>query len=1226
MLKLKKLELLGFKSFCDRQYLDFNGGGISAIVGPNGCGKSNISDSISWVLGERSAKTLRGTRMQDVIFSGSRDRKPSGMASVSMTLLDADAYLDAKPSNGNGHGAGGTSKPAEIVVTRKLFRSGESQYLLNGKICRLRDIQDVFMGTGLGPEHYAIIEQGRVGQILSSRPLDRRAILEEAAGITRFKSRRRLAEFKLESAKRNLHRVNDILQEVIRQVNSLKRQASRARRYAELKQQRDDNLAVLLAGRCQKLDRRIAEATGQMEAIETQYRQFSARVEELENALGTSRRQEQEDEQTLEAKRAALSRLIVGMERLRSRLEQQARTAQETEARKVLAEAEIVQLNQRIEDLELQLGREETAFGDVEGRIEELRKQLAGKTTALEGRQAAVRQGEQEREQLRQNVLRLLSEVAELKNQQAKIEEFLAGNERRLARVREEHAASEAELEQLAGKRSEAETQIDKHQALLDSLAADKQRLQDEITQRKEQARQRREEADRLRHELSRLRARHESLEEILSHHAYTTETVKNLFAALQSRPRGDFRPSGILADFVEVDAEFEKAAEEFLREELEYVVVKDWGEAQSGIALLRAELQGCATFLIHPETPAPLEEPALGPETGVRGRLADAVRLTNGLSGSASTLLPKLRSCYLVETEDDARRLAVQYPDLFFLLPGGLCFRGYTVSGGKKNTAGPLALKRELRELRPRLEAAEQQLASLETSIETGERELAGKGEELERLQERLRESEKETIAAELGLRQLKDQAERAGRAAGVSRSEIERLTGDAGDAKSKFGARQAAIEQSESGRREAEQAQAALTLRMEGEQIERNHLAEEQTKLLAGLAGFEERHRSAAAALEHISESSREHTERRDRLAAQVAEWGSQRTRLLADNTDLGGRIENETAARLTLEAEVNDRATHLRAARDRHTSLEEELKKKRAEWEVVRDRRSAIELRRADLRSDLKHLDEHSRRELSRPAGDLIQDWDGDYDPDKLAQAEALHEQLETKIENLGPVNVLALGEFEEAQERLEFLDTQRQDLLDSIRHTQKAITEIETVSHRQFQEAFEAINQNFHSTFRTLFGGGVGEMRLIEMEDSRDAGIDIVAQPPGKRLQNLALLSGGEKSLTAIALLMAIFQYKPSPFCVLDEVDAALDEANLIRLRRLIQQMGDETQFIVITHAKTTMEAAQTLYGVTMQEPGVSKLVSVKIGDYEFPAGPRSKSKPRERQLTGAGRLA
>ena len=1226
MLKLKKLELLGFKSFCDRQHLDFNGGGISAIVGPNGCGKSNISDSISWVLGERSAKTLRGTRMQDVIFSGSRDRKPSGMASVSMTLLDADAYLDAKPSNGNGHGAGGTNKPAEIVVTRKLFRSGESQYLLNGKLCRLRDIQDVFMGTGLGPEHYAIIEQGRVGQILSSRPLDRRAILEEAAGITRFKSRRRLAEFKLESAKRNLHRVNDILQEVIRQVNSLKRQASRARRYAELKKERDDNLAGLLAGRCQKLDRRIAEASGQMEAIEVQYRQFSARVEELENTLGTSRRQEQEDEQTLEAKRADLSRLTVGMERLRSRLEQQAGTAQETEARKVQAEAEIVQLNQRIEDLELQLGREETAFGDVEGRIEEIRKQLAGKTSALEERQSAVRQGEQEREQLRQSVLRLLGEVAEFKNQQAKIEEFLAGNERRLARVREEHTASEAELEQLAGKRSEAENQIGKHQALLDSLAEEKQRLQDEMTRRKEQARQRREEADRLGHELSRLRARNESLEEILSHHAYTTETVKNLFAALQSRPRDDFRPSGILADFVEVDAEFEKAAEEFLREELEYVVVKNWGEARAGIALLRAELQGCATFLIHPETPAPLEEPALGPETGVRGRLADAVRLTNGLSGSASTLLPKLRSCYLVETEDDARRLAVQYPDLFFLLPGGLCFRGYTVSGGKKNTAGPLALKRELRELRPRLEAAEQQFARLETSIETGERELAGKGEELERLQERLRESEKETIAAELGLRQLKDQAERAARAAGVSRSEIERLTRDAGDAKSKLGARQAAIEQSESGRREAEQAQAALTLRMEGEQIERDRLAGEQTKLLAGLAGLEERRRSAAAALEHISESNREHTERRDRLAAQVTEWGSQRTRLLADNADLGARIENETAGRLTLETEVNDRAAHLRAARDRHASLEEELKKKRAEWEVIRDRRSEIELRRVELRSDLKHLDEHSRRELSRPVGDLIQDRAGDYDPDKLDQAEALHQQLETKIENLGPVNVLALGEFEEAQQRLEFLDTQRQDLLDSIRDTQQAITEIETVSHRQFQEAFEAINQNFHSTFRTLFGGGVGEMRLIEMEDSRDAGVDIVAQPPGKRLQHLALLSGGEKSLTAIALLMAIFQYKPSPFCVLDEVDAALDEANLIRLRRLIQQMGDETQFIVITHAKTTMEAAQTLYGVTMQEPGISKLVSVKIGDYEFPAGPRSKSKPRERQLAGAGRLA
>ena len=257
MLKLKKIELLGFKSFCDRQELPFNGGGISAIVGPNGCGKSNIGDSISWVLGERSAKTLRGARMQDVIFSGTRTRKPSGMASVSMTLLDPEAYLAAKATNGTAEKA--SRRPGEIVVTRKLFRSGESQYLLNGKICRLRDIQDLFMGTGLGPEHYAIIEQGRVDQILSSRPNDRRAIIEEAAGVTKFKSRKRLAEFKLESARQNLHRVNDILQEVVRQVNSLKRQASRARRYADLKKQRDENLTVLLASRHLDLRRRLGK-------------------------------------------------------------------------------------------------------------------------------------------------------------------------------------------------------------------------------------------------------------------------------------------------------------------------------------------------------------------------------------------------------------------------------------------------------------------------------------------------------------------------------------------------------------------------------------------------------------------------------------------------------------------------------------------------------------------------------------------------------------------------------------------------------------------------------------------------------------------------------------------------------------------------------------------------------------------------------------------------------
>ncbi len=1206
MLKLKKLELVGFKSFCDRQDLPFNGGGVSAVVGPNGCGKSNISDAISWVLGERSAKSLRGTRMQDVIFNGSRNRKPSGMASVSLTLVDPDGYLKRKESLAS-NGTNGTNglahhQPAEFTVTRKLFRSGESQYLINGKIRRLRDIQDIFLGTGLGPEHYAIIEQGRIGQILSSRPTDRRAIIEEAAGITKFKSRKRLAEFKLESAKQNLHRVNDILQEVVRQVNSLKRQASRARRYDELKKQRDENLGILLAARYQDLQRRVALGSKELEGAAGEYGVLGARVEEQEATLDANRRQRQAEEETLEKQRGELSHLTVEIERMRSRIEQQTGTAEETQQRSQQGEAETVELNQRLAEFDSQLGIQQQALETVAGQVQELRNRLEEKSGHLRRQQSFLAEAEQEQEEKRRLVLSFLSRSAAHKNELAKVDEFQAGNQRQLTRVEEEKTVAEAELAQFSRSREELQQRIEDRQSTLDELTERRTRIQDAISALKTRNEERRDEAERLRDELSRLRARRESLEEILSHHAYTTETVKNLFGMIKDRPAAGFRPIGILADFVEVDREFEKATEDFLREELEFVVVNDWREARAGLGLLRSDLHGYATFLVHPESPVQPEPAALGPETGVTGRLADHIRLTNGLSGSASTLLPKLRSCYLVEDAEAAKRLGVQYPDLFFLAPDGACYHGYTVSGGKKSTAGPLALKRELRELDPRLTQIERKLEVTTTALENEKRELTEKNAELELVQSGLQSAENEALAVEHEFRQLRDQSQRVERAFSVATSEMERLQREDTQARARRDEHAGAIEQSEKERGEAEAALTELGRRMDEASHLRARLAEEQTGLRTELATLEERQKAALAALERVREQSREETERRDRVIGQVVLWSAERERLLEHNKKLEEQVERETGRKAELERETRRLVETIHASRTEAAGIEEQLKEGRLQLETVRERRSAAELRLVELKSDVKHQDEDCRRELHRSLEELAAEIPEERTPEKLAEAEDLHQQVEAKIQNLGPVNVLALGEFEEAQQRHEFLDTQHRDLLDSIRGTQKAIAEIDTVSRKHFDEAFEQINDNFRQVFATLFGGGVGEMRLIETEDTSEAGIEMVASPPGKRLQNVALLSGGEKSLTAIGLLMAIFQYKPSPFCILDEVDAALDDANIVRFRRLVQQMAGQTQFVLITHARTTMEVAQTLYGVTMPEPGVSRIVSVKIGDH------------------------
>ena len=1227
MLHLKKLELFGYKSFSDRQELRFSGDGIAAIVGPNGCGKSNVSDAISWVLGEQSAKTLRGARMQDFIFNGSRDRKPSGLAQVTITMVDPGG-ISASTRNGdnangsrvngssvngsavngssasNGSRSGAVSGPTEIVVSRKLYRSGESQYLLNGKICRLRDIQDLFRGTGLGPEHYAIIEQGRIDQILRSRPLDRRVFIEEAAGVTMFKSRKRLAELKLQSARENLNRVNDILQEVTRQVNSLKRQASKARRYEELKGQLDEKLSLLVASRYRDMDQRLKASEQEMTSVDGICEERMSRLREREAELASLRRQEQQSGRTLQQRRDELSETALQSERLRSRIGQQTRIAEDNQTRTEQAEAEIAHLNERLKQLQEELLAAKAAAEEADGKTAQVRASLRDKTVEVESAQTFVREDEQIRERRRADALRLLNEISGLRNQLAKIEEFLAGNERQASRLREEETAAGQELAELLSRKAGLERDLESRQELLDRLAERKSQIEREITTNKQEAQTRRAETEKLQEELSRLRARRDSLDEILSHHAYTTETVKNLFSAVERQPQDGFQPIGILADYVEVDKEHEKATEEFLREELEYVVVNTWHEAQEGVELLRRDVQGHATFLVHPESPVQAEVPALGPETGVAGRLADSIRLTNGLSGSASTLLPRLRGCYLVSEESAARRLAIQYPDLHFLMPDGRCYRGYTLSGGKKSMAGPLALKRELRELRPRVADAEQALAGAAAAAAAADAEVVRQTAELESTTAEFQEAEKGALASDHDLRQTLEQVQRTERRLSLAQTELQRVQKDAEGGSAQRTEHESRIGELESRRGEAESAMAAL-----GEQIQRGQgelakRGEEQVEFRTELAMLEERHKSAEHALERLRQRVSEQQERRNQIEAQAVRWKSEREQLLTSNIELEKEVEQREGRREQAQREAEEIAQSLEQFRARIGTLEEEIQSGRLAFEEARQRKSKIELKLVELRSDVKHLEETCQRELQRTIQLILEGQPSEITAEQLEEAETNYGALKQRLDNLGPVNVLALEEYKEAKQRLDFLETQQDDLLASISDTQDAIAEIDVVSRRKFQEAFDAINNHFSGVFQTLFGGGVAEMRLIEDENAAESGIDIIASPPGKRLQNIALLSGGEKSLTAIALLMATFRYRPSPFCVLDEVDAPLDEPNLARFSRLITEMSETTQFILITHSKTTMETAQTLYGVTMQQPGVSRLVSVRMPAQEM----------------------
>jgi len=1221
LLKLKRVELQGFKSFCDRSEMRFHGAGISAVVGPNGCGKSNLSDAISWVLGEQSAKSLRGSRMEDVIFAGTRDRKPVGMASVTITMIDPTVHAEFPAqsngngnTNGNGHVHGSAvvnNKEEEITITRRLYRSGESEYLINGRTARLRDIQDLFMGTGLGPESYAIIEQGRIGQILSTKPQDRRAVIEEAAGITRFKTKKRLAEAKLESAKNNLTRVFDILEEVGRQVNSLKRQAAKAKRYGELKTEQVEQLRIALSGRFRMLERELTKIALDLNLATSEFQKLHTEIGESEKHHTSLQEHTYAIEAKLTEARKELSEFRVEAERVRGRLESQARQIASIEDRLNRGETETQDLEKRFEQQQLELSQHTDRLQEVEQLGQQSQRALALKSEERDRSQGLLRDRERNMEGSRQQVLKLLGEASGLKNQLAQIDQYLVGIDRDVERIQRDEASAHNDRERLEALKAELSQKQSVRQLELQTTVEQRRNIDEELSTRKARAGEARRKLEELRAETSRLKARRDSLEEVLSHRSYTTESVKKLFKAVEKGQTGDFAPIGVLADFVEVDSIHERAAEEFLHDELEYVVVKNWEQAERGIGYMRSDLEGRATFLIHPEEPesipqAQISSPATEP--GIVAKLSDVLRLTNGLSAAPVDLLPRLSRCYIAEDRVSAQRLAVQYPDIYFLLPDGVCYHGHAVSAGKKTGSGPLGLKRELREVTTQHASKQKEFDRTKSLLEDLDLEMGQLTEDLERLRGQQQRQEKDAVALDHELRKMGEEFNRAASRLSVARTELQRLVQERERSAARREQNLALVAEKEQARVQQEQALAEARAALDELRQDVSRLSEEHSGLRVELAGLEERRRAEQSARQRLENQIREVAHRRQQLTQEMERLGLEKARLLSDNIELDSRA-SELAKHITDgDAVVTDLAAQEAKGRAELAAADESLRISRQEVQAASDRRSHIELQLVKKQAELKYLEDTCNKQLGCTLQEVAEGDETLLDEVALAEIEQRCQDLTSKIDALGPVNTDALEQFEEAQQRYDFLSAQRQDLLVSIRDTEKTINEIDVEARKRFTEAFDAINDNFREMFKTLFNGGIGEMRLSDAENAIESGIDIVASPPGKKLQSVLLLSGGERALTAMALLMAIFKYQPSPFCVLDEVDAPLDEANIDRLTRLLKEMSTQTQFVVITHSKRTMESAQALYGVTMQEPGVSKLVSVKFNPPAQPPSP------------------
>jgi chromosome segregation protein len=1221
LLKLKRVEIHGFKSFYDRTEMKFNGSGIAAVVGPNGCGKSNLSDAISWVLGEQSAKTLRGARMEDVIFAGTRDRKALGMASVTMTLVPDEAKLAVvHVPAANPEAAESAEEPApshpkqssealkaaertgEVTITRRLYRSGESEYLINGRMARLRDIQDLFLGTGLGPESYAIIEQGRIGQILSNKPQDRRSVIEEAAGITRFKTRKRLAEAKLESAKQNLARVFDILEEVTRQVNSLKRQASKTKRYKELKQEATGFLRQVLAARFHMLERESARLAIELSSASAELEAAKGFITDRESQQTAVLEQSYANEQELTAARKQLADLNLENERARGQLDYQLRQIQQIDSRLTEGEREAQSLEHQQLERAAELEQQTAGVATVETEFAAARELMDAKSAERQEVQGRLAGQERALEAARQRVLRLLNEASALRNRITQVEAQLATADRDTQRAHTEEQQSVGDLHRIQGIKTQLSERLSARQIELISVTDLRKEVESELQAKRGQLNESRQLVERLRGEFSRVKARRDSLDEVIQHRSYTTETVKRLFIAVAKGQTQNFRPIGVLADFLEVDPQFEKATEEFLHDELEFVVVRNWDDAERGVELMCGELNGRATFLAEQagddsDLPAELAMPTQ-PE-GALTRLTEVLRFTNGLIELPRHCLPRIANCFITGDRGLARQLATRFPHCWFLTKDGINYHGRAVSGGKKTGAGPLALKRELREVtvlegvkQIELTAAQKHLAELEQSINH----LA---EHMEHLRARQQAQEKEVIAMDHETRKLAEEFQRVNSRLSNARLELERIGRDRLKLEETVELDRIALEEREASRSQEEYGLESAREELSGLQSEVARAAEEHAGLRANLASLEERRRSLINVRARLENQVRDFANRRAHLAQETERLSGEKVAFLESNGGLQAKAEQLISKIVAVESDVARWAELEAGLRAGLAAAEEELRRLRNHAQAGQERRSDLQVSMARTESDLKHLEETAAKELETTLPELTQNLETVPDEAALAEIDAQYLEVRRKIEALGPVNPTALEEFEESQQRHDFLTAQRTDLLDSIRDTEKAIQEIDGESRKRFSEAFHAINANFKILFQVLFGGGTGEMRLTDEDNLAESGIDIVASPPGKRLQSVLLLSGGEKSMTAMALLMSIFQYTPSPFCILDEVDAPLDEPNIERLTRLLKEMSEQTQFIVITHAKRTMEVAQSLYGVTMQEPGVSKLVSVKF---------------------------
>ena len=1182
---LKSIEMQGFKSFANKMNLQFHEG-ITGIVGPNGSGKSNVADAVRWVLGEQSAKSLRGGNMQDVIFSGTETRKPLGYASVAITFDNTDHKLNIDFN--------------EVTVTRRLYRSGESEYLLNGAACRLKDINELFYDTGIGKEGYSIIGQGQIDRILSGKPEERRELFDEAAGIVKFKRRKAATQKKLADEQQNLVRVTDILSELTRQLGPLERQSETARVYLKKKEELkllDVNMFLMELERIRedlgKIDQRYEIASGELQETKEAFEQTKQEYDRLEKELETldatiHEAQEQAgrnavQKQQMEGQLELLKEQILALERNQEqfgqraeairrdretyRKEQASYREQQEELREQLetVSKDREEKEQQRAQLQRNIQEKEAIMEKSKGEIITLLNQRASTKGKLQRYDAMLEQIGIRKSALSQKILQLKTEEAGQESTLQKLQQTWQEVKEKLAALQETSRSNDGLIESLTKELAEASRQMEIGQA----------------TYHREESRL-------------------ESLKNLTERYDGYGNSIRKVMEQKRNYPG----IRGVVADLIQAEKQYETAIETALGGSIQNIVTDNETTAKHLIEYLKKGKFGRATFLpltSMQKRQASVQDGVLQ-EPGVLGVASDLVSFEEEYRGMAVQLLGRT---LVVDHIDHAIALGRKYRQSLRMvtLEGELLSPGGSMTGGSfRNNSNLLGRRREIEELEGHIRQLKKELDDMQQQITRKRDERNELRRKKTELTEQMQKLYLEQNTARMNMQSAVEKTEEIQSGyASLQRegAEIESQIAEITESRKTIEG-----EMELSRRQEGEQEEAAGRAQAELEQL---HLQDEQMQ--KELEDIRLSHANVSQKFEFLEENILRISRDLERLEQEEEHLKEQ----AGQEKEQSVQKEKEIAA---LEQEIVKAGEH---AEQEKTQMEEYLKKK----ETLNGEHKEFFRKRDELSEHIARMDKecyrlNSQKEKLEEAREsqntyMWQEYEItpvralEYRMEELPERGEMKRQIaEAKeaIRKLGPVNVNAIEEYKELRERHEFLSSQHEDLVQAAKTLQGIIDELDEGMRRQFTEKFAEIRQEFDKAFKQLFGGGRGTLELMEDEDVLEAGIRIISQPPGKKLQNMMQLSGGEKALTAIALLFAIQNLKPSPFCLLDEIEAALDDSNVTRFATYLHKLTRNTQFIVITHRRGTMNAADRLYGITMQEKGVSTLVSVSLIEGEL----------------------